>query len=341
MFYMHLTHRGRFIGELRESKRKIRGVGGVIQPKIKTGTLLWRWEDYQGQEHKFLITNFLFIPSVKCRLLSPQHWAQTRRYHQKLATETTDRAKVVLTWGNKTKQYLKTIPLGKKENVGTFCLSPGFNNFHLFFQQAMENPLDDDALVVAPSMIREEEEEDHPQQSDSNQVRSWTPYNPDSHFPKPTFIPPDEKSEGVLQDQWKEDDIEGELEVSNANNKDTPRSIYFEEPPGNFSLPMANQPSEYPSQSEATYAALLLRYHYQYGHISFQRLKKMAEQKVIPRCLKYIPTPAFLACNYAKSTKRSCRHKSQKNHKPPPPPTLPGEVVSVDQIVSPAPGMIA
>ena len=194
-----------FIGELRESKRKIRGFGGVIQPKIKTGTLLWRWEDDQGQEHKFLIPNSLFIPSVKCRILSPQHWAQTRQDHQKIATETTYRAKVVLTWGNKTKQYLKTVPLGKKDNVGTLYLSPGFNNFHLFCQKSMENPLDDGALSVAPYMIKEEEEEYHPQHTDSNQVRYWTPYNPYSYLPKPTFIPPDEESEGVLQDQWEED----------------------------------------------------------------------------------------------------------------------------------------
>ena len=31
-----------FIGDLRESKRKIRGFGGIIQPKIKTSTLLWQ-----------------------------------------------------------------------------------------------------------------------------------------------------------------------------------------------------------------------------------------------------------------------------------------------------------
>ena len=106
-----------FIGELRESRRKIRGFGGVIQPKINTGSLLWIWEDDRGQEHKFLIPDSLFITSGRFRLLSPQHWAQTRRDNQKLATETTDRSKVVLTWGNKTKQYLKTIPIGKKENV--------------------------------------------------------------------------------------------------------------------------------------------------------------------------------------------------------------------------------
>ena len=74
-----------FVGELRESRRKIRGFGGVIQPKIKTGTLLWLWDDDQGQEHKFLITNSLFIPSGKFRLLSPQHWSQTRQYDQNLS----------------------------------------------------------------------------------------------------------------------------------------------------------------------------------------------------------------------------------------------------------------
>ena len=74
-----------FVGELIESRRKIRGFEGVIQTKIKTGTLLWRWEDDQGQEHKFLIPNSLFIPSGKCRLLSPQHWDQTRQDDQNLA----------------------------------------------------------------------------------------------------------------------------------------------------------------------------------------------------------------------------------------------------------------
>ena len=50
-----------FVGELRDSNRKIRGFAGVIQPKIKTGTLLWRWEDDQGQEHKFLIPKYLYV----------------------------------------------------------------------------------------------------------------------------------------------------------------------------------------------------------------------------------------------------------------------------------------
>ena len=66
----------------------------------------------------------------------------------------------------------------------------------------MDNPLGDYALAVSPSMIREEEEEDHPQHSDSYQVLSWTPYKPDSHLPQPTALTTDEESEGVLQYQW-------------------------------------------------------------------------------------------------------------------------------------------
>ena len=99
---------------------------------------------------------------------------------------------MVLTWGNNTKQYLKTIPLGKKDNVGTFYISPGFNNYHIFCQQAMENTLDDDAFSVVPYMISEDEEEDYPQHTYSNQVLSWTPFSPDYHLPQPTIIPPNE-----------------------------------------------------------------------------------------------------------------------------------------------------
>ena len=66
----------------------------------------------------------------------------------------------------------------------------------------------------------------------------------------------------------------------------------------------------------------------------------MAEQVVIPWHLKDIPTPEWLACYYDKSTKRPWQHKSQKQYKTPPSPTKPGDVVSVDQMVSPTPGLI-
>ena len=67
-----------FVGNLIPSNIKIEGFGGILSPRIQVGTLLWRWNDDQGQEHKLLIPNSLYIPSGKCRFLSPQQWAQTR-----------------------------------------------------------------------------------------------------------------------------------------------------------------------------------------------------------------------------------------------------------------------
>ena len=98
---------------------------------------------------------------------------------------------MVLSWGNNTKNYLKTTPLGKKDNIGTFYLSPGFNNFHLFFQQTMDDPLDDDALAVATSMINDYEEEYPTHHTDFKHVCSWTPFSSDHHLPEPTLIPLD------------------------------------------------------------------------------------------------------------------------------------------------------
>ena len=66
----------------------------------------------------------------------------------------------------------------------------------------------------------------------------------------------------------------------------------------------------------------------------------MAEQGVIPQRLKDIPTPEWLSCHYAKAIRRPCQQNSQKKYKPPPSPTKPGEVVSVDPMVPPTPGLI-
>ena len=54
-----------FVGNLFPSNRKIKGFGGILSPRIQVGTLLWRWNDDQCQEHKFLIPNSIYIPSGK------------------------------------------------------------------------------------------------------------------------------------------------------------------------------------------------------------------------------------------------------------------------------------
>ena len=67
----------------------------------------------------------------------------------------------------------------------------------------------------------------------------------------------------------------------------------------------------------------------------------MAQQGIIPTRLKDTYVPTCLACQYAKATQKPWRNKKQKHFKKPIQATKPGQVVSVDQLVSPTPGLIA
>ena len=65
-------------GELRPCDRVIKGFGGTKITRVWQGTIHWSWDDDLGQTHKMVIPNAYYVPDGHIRLLSPQHWAQTR-----------------------------------------------------------------------------------------------------------------------------------------------------------------------------------------------------------------------------------------------------------------------
>ena len=80
--------------------------------------------------------------------------------------------------------------------------------------------------------------------------------------------------------------------------------------------------------------AALMRLHEQHGHCSFAQLNQMAEQGIIPRKLAKVPPPKCLSCLYGKAHQKPWRtHKIDPKIKPT---TVPGTVVSVDQLESQA-----
>ncbi|MEL7340382.1 MAG: hypothetical protein AAGM67_07855, partial [Bacteroidota bacterium] len=85
----------------------------------------------------------------------------------------------------------------------------------------------------------------------------------------------------------------------------------------------------------------LLRYHQKFNHISMAKLQLLAKEGTIPKRLAKCKIPLCTACMYAKAQRTPWRHKRRKNHKPIRPPTKPGQVVSVDQLKSPTPGLVA
>ena len=64
-----------------------------------------------------------------------------------------------------------------------------------------------------------------------------------------------------------------------------------------------------------TLADELLSYHHKFSHISFDRLREMARQNIIPRRLLKAPTPTCTSCMYATATRRAWRGKPQKGWK--------------------------
>jgi Reverse transcriptase (RNA-dependent DNA polymerase) len=92
-------------------------------------------------------------------------------------------------------------------------------------------------------------------------------------------------------------------------------------------------------QQTTTVSAEFLKYHQKFNHCSPRRLQMLAKSGVIPRRLATCPVPVCSACLYGKATRRPWRVKAQ--NKPSSVPTLPGQVVSVDQMVSKTPGLIA
>ena len=137
-----------FIGDLQETNRVIKGYMGVTTSNIKMGTIKWKWSDDQGRDHVHIIPNSYYSPDGKMRLLSPQHWARTKDGNKKedhLQTRCITTSKhVQLIWGEG--KYIKTIPLGDKDNVATLYSSPSYDKF-LAFAATTSQELENDPIV--------------------------------------------------------------------------------------------------------------------------------------------------------------------------------------------------
>ena len=84
----------------------------------------------------------------------------------------------------------------------------------------------------------------------------------------------------------------------------------------------------------------LMSYHECLGHLSFGTLQLMARCNLIPKDLATVQPPTCPGCAYGKAHRRPWRHKGITNINRIHPATMPGQCVSVDQLVSPTPGLV-
>ena len=301
-----------FDGPVRATNYRIRGFTGLATGQIMIVTIVWRILDDNGCEHTIRLPNSLYVPEGGVRLLSPQHWAQVARDHRPLPRGTrciTYDDCIVLQWNQR--KYTLTTPLNEgTQNVGTIRSAPGFKNYTAF-QATLNQPEGEIMYVYDANQVTDDEgdadsafdDDDESFSTDDNVVT-----------PNPADVP-----------DTQTDPREATFDLNGPKDQALPDVIPDEED----QLPPKDAKAEW------------LHYHHCFGHASPKRMKIMALLGIIPRRLAKCDTPLCTACLFGKATRRPWRTNAGQPSSRVIPITKPGQCVSVDQLISPTPGLIA
>ena len=302
---LYFTYVEDFIGPLEDTNKTIKGFAGAQTNNPKTGTLRWQWLDGTGRIHTFEIPNSYYIPDCEQRLLSPQHWAQTRSAADRATTRCiTLVLNVYLRWTKGDESYELTLPLNKwGSNVGTLYSHPGYNKYNLFCQAANIKITDNKDPIAVPAHLISDDE-DKEENGIKPQIRPLPLSIPKrNHLSKATPLPlPPE---------------DNEFESQGVN----PRELHLSpEPKGvtTSKLPAVIEDDDTSvvvdeeDRQESTPEAELLMAHHRFQDISFSKLQEMAHQGILPRRLAQCKIPTCSACVYGKATKRAWRSKQER-----------------------------
>ena len=94
-------------------------------------------------------------------------------------------------------------------------------------------------------------------------------------------------------------------------------------------------------QENSTIESEFLQIHQRYGHISFKRLIEMSRQGIINKRYAKCRIPVCSTCMFAKASRKRWRDKPAKRVENMEVELKPGDRVSIDQLVSPTPGLVA
>jgi hypothetical protein len=306
-----------FVSPLRPLNRKLKGIGGTLN-NIQSGTIQWAIEDDMGRTHQIRIPNSLYVPESPSRLLSPQHWAQESNDVLPNPRGTwcaTYRDSVVLHWNQR--QFTRTLALDRNSsNVATLYTASSYNMYSMF---CTECDGDDPTGIVAldANTISDDESDDglrHPSReldlTAAKQVinqeveQSW----PGGHTSTPEF-------DFDLDQQQPTATSVIEMDLVEEQNRKVKKDVVTE------------------------FAHL----HQRLGHLPPAKIRRMAAAGFLPRRLAKCQVPACRSCLFGQATRRPWRNKPKKDATPHKlrTATQPGQCVSVDQLESSTPGLIA
>jgi len=110
-----------------KSSFRVRGYNGSTNSTM-VGAVKWQIIDDNGKVHNFILPNTYYSSSVETRLLSPQHWAQTRKKGRDLYCVTYHDA-IIMRWNKDKYQIIAPLDNRKHRNVGVVRLAPGIKQY--------------------------------------------------------------------------------------------------------------------------------------------------------------------------------------------------------------------
>ena len=300
-----ITNDRKHLTDVRKINVSIKGIGGQRIKSSLKGTAVWTYTDDEGVPYEHRIPNTHLDENSPYCLLSPQHIAQAAQDHSPTPCGTYgiihDTA-AELYWDQRSRK--RTVPLDPATNIPLMRSAPGFTKFHAFNTQIDKI----EGRVTVPAVaITDDEASDGDTASVVSDDATVAAGNPDRSIPE-------------------------------RLHPDLPDEIFI--PLENVGAEMELPPEDEDVQG-LTPQAELLAWHYRLGHAPFGKILKMAERGELPAYLSTCRVPKCAACMFAKATRRPWRTKALPNENKIPPVLAPGNVVSVDQLMTDTPGLIA
>ena len=310
-----------FVGVPTPVHAEISGVGGPIAI-LQKGTVKWSIQDDFGRIHHFRIPGTYYAPDAPFRMFSPQHWSkEINRCNSrgKGAWCATYEDKVTLHWGNN--GYVRSVLLDPATNVATLFSAPGTKRYQIY--EAIMVTQEPNVRINCFNMNMVTDDECSGEEGDESPLIRPCDYNDNAAL----IWPVPNGGVGALANRKRGDKLMAQ--VSDV----APNALLFHD--------SATGLTEIEDSDALTATAELLRTHYQLGHLPFKQVRNMASTGFLPKRLLQGRIPKCTACMYGKATRRAWRSKALPSKVGGRTATCPGQCVSVDQMMSPTPGLIS
>ena len=209
---------------------------------------------------------------------------------------------ITLFWSQR--RFTKTVPLDPRTNVGLTTTAAGTRSYRAFCASINEKETKETNIFTTHVIPDDEDDE------------SFQPQDP-------VAPPAEEESDPVAS-------TEQSIEVPGTG----PMTTQVDLGPITHVIPEDPEPTSLDPHDE------LLRWYYRLGHLPFDRVKQLSQTEQLPKRLLTSKKPFCAVCQYGKMTKTPLRVKGDNKHATKTA-TQTGQIVSVDQLESTSPGLIA